>query len=637
MARPVVDDALQRALHQFKSILTDEQRRELHGTTAVPDADSVLVFTAQLDNKNRKGRSVASRLHTVLLSVQSFCSVVDTFVASHPEIAALVWGSVKLTMQIIVNYASYYEAVSELFMKLGKLCPVFAEYHALYPSSKRLQRSLISFHASIVRCCSHVVEAMKRPWQSQVIRALWYSFEQEFKPDMDAIQRDSDDVRTAIALAKSQADNQDQQLQAREREEASESRKILRKLFALQGSRLDEIRKLELQRNERQIRKTVTASLTCNDIETRLFNALTAYELREAISIEIGQQYLKRERLYNGIEDIATWCENLVQVDEEYETVQFAHHTVRQFLLGDPVDSRLAKFHVNPEDADHCIGEICVTYLNFNDFKTTLARQPQPLPMPSPAHVAKATLGSRSIMAGIVRATLRSNVPLETVDIHQAATFDRACANPAIAAQYPFLEYASTGWVKHARNFKKGRSSTWNLWADMVVNGHALAITSWGNDSGNNGNAIVRNWARITHHFPIICAIDDSGGFPLGRKGRMIFDCARDNDVESLDFLLLGPDHHVRRTNITPLGEEDKDYTIPPERAIAVKEQLLWAVDPPLAIYPKQTALEIAAKNGSVGAVKRLLAAGADVNGLDYTREDVFIWVVLVTFAVLCF
>ncbi|RYP70812.1 hypothetical protein DL771_005187 [Monosporascus sp. 5C6A] len=129
-ARPVADEALQRALHEFKSILTDEQRRELHGTAAVPDADSVLIFTAQLDNKNRKGRSVGSRLHTVLLAVQNFCSVVNTFVSSHPE--------------IIVNYTSYYEAVSDLFMRLGKLCPVFAEYHALYPSSKQLQQSLIS-------------------------------------------------------------------------------------------------------------------------------------------------------------------------------------------------------------------------------------------------------------------------------------------------------------------------------------------------------------------------------------------------------------------------------------------------------------------------------------------------------------
>lgn len=99
-SRPAIDLALQVALQEFNSILTDEQRNELHRAGPVPDADSVLVFTAQLDDINRKGRSVATRLHTVLLSVQSFCSVVDTFVSSHPEIAALVWGSVKVTMQV---------------------------------------------------------------------------------------------------------------------------------------------------------------------------------------------------------------------------------------------------------------------------------------------------------------------------------------------------------------------------------------------------------------------------------------------------------------------------------------------------------------------------------------------------------
>lgn len=99
-SRPAIDLALQVALQEFNSILTDEQRNELHRAGPVPDADSVLVFTAQLDDINRKGRSVATRLHTVLLSVQNFCSVVDTFVSSHPEIAALVWGSVKITMQV---------------------------------------------------------------------------------------------------------------------------------------------------------------------------------------------------------------------------------------------------------------------------------------------------------------------------------------------------------------------------------------------------------------------------------------------------------------------------------------------------------------------------------------------------------
>lgn len=61
-----------------------------------------MIFTAQLDHGNQSaGRpDFASRLSTVLQSVQAFSTVVETFVSSHPEIAALVWGSVKLTMLV---------------------------------------------------------------------------------------------------------------------------------------------------------------------------------------------------------------------------------------------------------------------------------------------------------------------------------------------------------------------------------------------------------------------------------------------------------------------------------------------------------------------------------------------------------
>lgn len=48
-------------------------------------------------------------------------------------------------------------------MAFGKHCPRFAEYQALYPTSVPLQKALCDFHASIVRCCKHVVEVMQRP------------------------------------------------------------------------------------------------------------------------------------------------------------------------------------------------------------------------------------------------------------------------------------------------------------------------------------------------------------------------------------------------------------------------------------------------------------------------------------------
>jgi hypothetical protein len=86
------------AIDDFKRILTEDQRTTLQNIQAIPDADAVLVFTAQLDSsQHRRGRSIATRLHPVLQSVREFSAVIDTFVSSNPEVAALIWGSVKLT------------------------------------------------------------------------------------------------------------------------------------------------------------------------------------------------------------------------------------------------------------------------------------------------------------------------------------------------------------------------------------------------------------------------------------------------------------------------------------------------------------------------------------------------------------
>ncbi len=97
-----VDHTLQEALREFQSALTPDQYKQLQAVKAFPDAAAVITFTAQLDEQNAKRRAcgVATRLYTLLQSIQQFSSVVSTLVSSHPSIAALVWGSVKLTMLV---------------------------------------------------------------------------------------------------------------------------------------------------------------------------------------------------------------------------------------------------------------------------------------------------------------------------------------------------------------------------------------------------------------------------------------------------------------------------------------------------------------------------------------------------------
>lgn len=104
LTTPEPERLLQTAIDDFTTTLSDDQRAQLHSIKSVPDADAVLVFTAELDRKRqgetKRGRSIATRLSKILCSVRDFSSIIDTFVSSHPDIAALVWGSIKLTMHV---------------------------------------------------------------------------------------------------------------------------------------------------------------------------------------------------------------------------------------------------------------------------------------------------------------------------------------------------------------------------------------------------------------------------------------------------------------------------------------------------------------------------------------------------------
>lgn len=97
-----VTQSLEIALSEFGSILTDDERKQLQQIKGVPDASAALVFTAQLDASNltRRGKSIGARASSMLQSIQQFSAIVDTFISARPDIAALVWGSVKLTILV---------------------------------------------------------------------------------------------------------------------------------------------------------------------------------------------------------------------------------------------------------------------------------------------------------------------------------------------------------------------------------------------------------------------------------------------------------------------------------------------------------------------------------------------------------
>ncbi|KAK6839420.1 hypothetical protein PG987_005286 [Apiospora arundinis] len=242
------------AVDDFQTALTDEERHELKRMRPNADADSIMVFAAELDSLSRKrnGPAYASRLHTILSSTGLFCNIYGTFASPRPETAALVWTSIMLTMRVCANSTSYYEVTSNLFMKIGKLCPLFADYQALYPDSPRLQKALLGFYASIVRCCRHAVQTGRRQSHHQQLpKTMLVSLEQEYKPDIDDIKGYGNLVEHEINLARVQADRQDHQLQIMERQEASKRGSLMSRSTDRSDCEPKNLHEIQLERYER--------------------------------------------------------------------------------------------------------------------------------------------------------------------------------------------------------------------------------------------------------------------------------------------------------------------------------------------------------------------------------------------------
>ncbi|KAH0440651.1 hypothetical protein CcaCcLH18_02321 [Colletotrichum camelliae] len=192
--------------------------------------------------------SFQSTLYDEERGVEQFYQIADTYVSSHPEIAALVWGSVKLAFMILSNFTSYFQRFSELLRGFDQLIPRFSEYRRLFPNSNRLRLATYGFQTAIIRCCSQIVLATRRPWKQQLLAALSQSFQTEMRPLVDDIRASAKRVMEEVELAQAQATHQEQVLQSQERQMAGKSRREVSRWFAKSDKDIQKLRQKELAR-----------------------------------------------------------------------------------------------------------------------------------------------------------------------------------------------------------------------------------------------------------------------------------------------------------------------------------------------------------------------------------------------------
>jgi ankyrin repeat protein len=343
---------------------------------------------------------------------------------------------------------------------------------------------------------------------------------------------------------------------------------------------------------------------------------LTLPELIEALAIERFAKFSRPERMVNDPSRIIPWCEGLLMLHEDGE-IQFAHPTVKEVLTSDRESSRVGKFSFTIFEADKEVGELCVTYLDFNDFKTQLVKASKSRHLPARTVIESSiptNINKRLAKTLLKLPRIRSRSSKDGSDVLRslAQVHPDGNGNSSITTTvlHPFLAYASRHWLAHSRNFHQN-DRIWSLWHSMATEDEGLAVKPWTSYDWTHNKRTISSCIIRLNHVALF---------------RVVFHMDNTADHKEITWLLKSAaytGHVVMVRAILELGFNITWTLLQALQAAAqgghldVVERLLATkanVNAPAADRSGRTALQAAAEGGHLDVVERLLVAKADVN-----------------------
>ncbi|MCJ1345587.1 hypothetical protein MMC31_003794, partial [Peltigera leucophlebia] len=347
-------------------------------------------------------------------------------------------------------------------------------------------------------------------------------------------------------------------------------------------------------------------------------------ELREALGVEPLQPYSDPGRLINDMSQILSWCGNLIVLDEQDGTVQFTHQTVKMFLLDSSQDQTNADFHFEQRKIENYAGEICVTYLNFNDFKTKLIRQPKELPLPTPEEILRVTLSvdpgstSKSIWTKVARLRehRRRYNPNPTHVFTGAALLNDLGASRDLQIGHPFVSYAAKYWLHHSATFERTKTQIWRLWERLLLSENGPAALPWKYSEWSQRTRTICCWICDQEHVALLSVIESSETPFAEAEMQYIMDFAIEQPSLNLFDSVLRECHSLTRVlNESIILAVGGGHLWATDRLLTEKANPNWrALKAKSKKYVGLTAIQAAAKGGYLELINKLVMAKADVN-----------------------
>lgn len=201
---------------------------------------------------------------------------------------------------------------------------------------------------------------------------------------------------------------------------------------------------------------------------------LTVDAMREAIGVKPLQETWNPGHFINDMKKALVCCGSLVFMDEEEQTRHFTHSSVKRYLCDDAMS--LSRYYIDLEKADRDAGAVCITYLNFPNFKTQVTRASNTricasdITSMAVKNSLPAILPSNKAALSLLRKRGKSSKPVNRLleDVIGDSEMNRQ--QRIKKEQFLLLPYARQFWLEHTKRITPSFGRIWALWSSMVAN-----------------------------------------------------------------------------------------------------------------------------------------------------------------------
>jgi ankyrin repeat domain-containing protein 50 len=174
---------------------------------------------------------------------------------------------------------------------------------------------------------------------------------------------------------------------------------------------------------------------------------LSTQELRVALSVVPWDLNWNPLRLVNDIDALLSSFGGLILVDEEDEAVALVHHSLKQFLLQEPVSAATESF--THSEANGALGAVLVTYLNYDFLPTELScvETPKLVARSMPSTIIESSLGSSRIQELALKLLRRREK--HDFDIGRFLMREENHIKPEYVDRFYLSAYAKSYWHRY--------------------------------------------------------------------------------------------------------------------------------------------------------------------------------------------